>query len=459
MNDGMNEMKINRDKECRRPVFVFLFGLLMILIFVRYVLQVQFPWEILLLLAAMIALLGDRDEIIAMAICCIPLYTSLQYIYAVAICMIFYLIKFRNDLRVDGAVFPVILMLVWEWLHCFDEYSSMMGAVRALIPLVLCAFLMFCPQGRISFPFVARTLAICVAAMCMIVLSKLLVASGFNFAKAFSNMQRLGMSSQETDVVGADFNPNFLGFVCIVASTGLIQLRLSRQGKKLDLAIVVFLLLCGLLTLSRTFLLCLVLMIALFVVANTNNIMKLLKQIGAVIGLGLVLLLIMLLVFPDTIEDWVSRFQVADITSGRLALMARYHERIFENPDIYLFGMGIQSVTDKVVMRFGAGKILGTVVPHNAIQEMIFCWGIPGLLMFVIFLCAMVASAKRRNPAIRLLNYIPLILLMVKIQAGQLITTPSNVLILGFVYLSMCHSFEKSEAHSTIDVRSDLSYE
>lgn len=418
-----------------------LFGILMVLVFIRYVLQVPFPWEILLAVVAVIALLGDRDELIAMCLCCIPLYTSLQYIYAVAICMAVYILKYHEDIRVDSGILPILLMLAWEWLHCFGEYSSVMGAIRALVPLIFCGFLMFCPRDRINYAFVSRTLAVCVSAMCLIVLSKLLVDAGFNVSKAFSNMQRLGTANKESDVMGADFNPNFLGFICIIASTGLLQLLINRQGQKFDMVMVVFLLLCGLLTLSRTYLACLAIMIGLFVIANARSVTQLAKQIGAAAGLALVIFLAVLLLFPETIEDWVGRFQVADITSGRLDLMARYNDRIFANPDIYMFGLGIQSVTDKVIARFGSAKILGTVVPHNAIQEMIFCWGIPGLLLFVVFLCSLVASAKRKNPNIKLLNYIPLILLLIKIQAGQLITTPANLLIISQAYLSMCNEF------------------
>ena len=434
-------MGIYMKKQNTHQLFKFLFGVLLALIFVRYVLQIAFPWEILLALVAIIAVLGDRDEIIAMCVCCVPLYTSLQYIYALLICMVFYAVKFREDLRIDGGIFPVIVMLVWELLHCFDPYSSVLGGIRALVPLIFCTFLMFCPREQISYPFVVRSFAFCVAGMCLIVLSKLLAASGFNVAQAFANMQRLGTASENAEVIGADFNPNFLGFVCIIASTGLLQLKISGQSRKYDMAYIAFLLLCGLLTLSRTFLVCLALMAVLFILTNRNNIGKALKMTGGVLVAVLAVCLVMLAAFPNMIENWIARFQVADITAGRLDLMALFHKRIFEAPDIYLFGIGIQSVTAKVIARFGAGKILGTVVPHNAVQEMVFCWGIPGLLLMIIFLCTLVTSAKRKNPNARLINYIPLILLLVKIQAGQLLTTPSNMLIIALTYLSMCYPF------------------
>lgn len=438
-------MKIRIQKKNNRHIFWMLFALLITLIFVRYVLRISFPWVVFLGVVAAIALVGDRDEIIAMCLCCIPLYSSLQYIYALAICMFFYVVKFHDDIRINCWIVPILLMLLWEWLHCFDRYSSVMGAVRALTPLIFCTMLMFCRKDRIHYPFAIRTLAICVSLMCVIVLSKLLVESRFNIAKAFTNMQRLGMTAENMEATGAEFNPNYLGFLCIICSTGLLQLRMSNQKQKNDMAIVVFLLVCGLLTMSRTFLLCLALMIVLLVLAYGINFRKMLKMLGSVAGVGLVVMVVLLVFFPETAENWAARFQVADITSGRMVLMELYHERIFSSPRIYLYGIGMQSVTQKVEHLFGTRKILGTVVPHNAIQEMIFCWGIPGLILFIYFILALIASAKRKNPGMKLINYVPLLLLLVKIQAGQLISTPPNMLIIAVTYLSMCHGFHNKE--------------
>lgn len=431
-------MRINIKKQRKRAAFSCLFGLLMVMIFVRYVLQIMFPWELLLVIVAMLALVGDQNEIIAMCLCGAPLYTSMQYIYAVVICLALYILKYGKELRINSHIMPVILLLLWEWLHSFDRYSSAVGAVRAMVPLLLCAFLMCCPRDKIDYAFVSRVFALCTSVMCLIVLSKIVIGAGFNLQLAFSNMQRFGMSGSATESLGADFNPNFLGFLCILGITAMFQLRLEKEGKLSDMVMAIFLMLCGLMTLSRTYLLCLVLMAMLLVVANGFSVKKLLKLSAGAVACGALLFLILLLFFPAVVEDWVGRFQVADITSGRLELMARYHERIFEHADIYMFGIGIQSVTDKVVARFGPSKILGTVVPHNSIQEMIFCWGIPGLLMFIVFLCSMVKSARQKNPEIRLLNYIPLILLLIKTQAGQLISTPANVMLLSLTYLSMC---------------------
>ena len=66
----MNQLGQNKHY---RTLFFSMLIILLGLCFLRYALQIDFPRGILLALAVLIALLGDRDEIIAMCICCIPL--------------------------------------------------------------------------------------------------------------------------------------------------------------------------------------------------------------------------------------------------------------------------------------------------------------------------------------------------------------------------------------------------
>lgn len=429
----------------KRRRFFVLFGVLMMLVFIRYVLQVPLPWATLLLMVMAIGLLGDRDEIIAICVCCIPLYTSFQYIYGLGACMVLYIIRFRDDLRINTAIFPMLLILGWELLHCFDGYSSIMGGIRAMIPLLFCTFLMFCPREKLNYPFVIRVLATCVCIMCGIVLSKLLLEAGFDIRRAFADMRRLGFDSEDVDVVGADFNPNFLGYLCILASTGLIQMRMDGRGRRRELVMIGFMLTCGTLTLSRTYLVCLALMAGLFLLTQRKDIRKIMKACGQILAAGLGILVVLAIFFPAMLEEFFARFQVEDITSGRTTLVEIFNERIFSHPSIYLFGVGSQSLTAKMQGIFGMEMYLGTVVPHNAIQELLLCWGFPGLILMIWFICGMIATARRKDPGTTLINYIPLIVFLVKIQAGQLVTTPQNMLCLSVAYLSMCHPFGKAE--------------
>jgi len=54
----------------------------------------------------------------------------------------------------------------------------------------------------------------------------------------------------------------------------------------------------------------------------------------------------------------------------------------------------------------------------------------------------MIVRAKKHSNVKGLINYIPLILLLVKVQVGQLITSFPTMLTFSLAYLSMCADFD-----------------
>ena len=79
-------------------------------------------------------------------------------------------------------------------------------------------------------------------------------------------------------------------------------------------------------------------------------------------------------------------------------------------------------------------------VCHNGTQEVLVCWGLPGLIMFVWYIVEMI---KRKPKGLKrgIVNYIPLVLLLVAAQAGQLLTSGNKLLAFGLVYISLCYDF------------------
>jgi hypothetical protein len=82
-----------------------------------------------------------------------------------------------------------------------------------------------------------------------------------------------------------------------------------------------------------------------------------------------------------------------------------------------------------------------SVAPHDAINEIIMAWGIPGFIIFCSFLFFLIKGAKKKNPHMRLVNYIPFLIIVMKALAGHWITSGYTMLATAFAYLSMCHDF------------------
>lgn len=433
-------------KKHSRVMFWTLLSILLGLCIVRYALQVSFPRVILLGMVILIAALGDRDEIVAVCICCIPLHTSLHYAYAVLISVVIYIVKFSENMKMNSLVMVFAAMLVWELMHCFGQPFSIPAFISDCVPLLLLlALLLCCNADQFDYAFIVRALVVSVAAMCTLLLCKVVYLAKFDLVAAFANLQRLGLDSEETKenlaVLGGDMNPNTLGIMCVLAMTGLLQLRQAGQKKMADLVMVIVLLIFGVLTSSRTYLVCLALMGVLLLFSQTGSISRKLKFVGAVVLVILLALGLLYLLFPALLEYYLGRFQVQDLTTGRMDLLAAYHEFIVSDPKVMFFGIGLQNFYTKVLDIYR----VAAVVPHNAIQELIIAWGIPGLIMFLVLWLGMILCSRRCNKNQRLINYIPFLVILLKAQAGQMLDSPYTMLAFSYAYLSMCANLKVPE--------------
>lgn len=426
----------SQNKRSRR-LFHGLLALLLTLCVTRYSLQINIPQGILLAIALLIALVGDQDEIIAMCVCCIPLHSSFEYAFAVLGGVVLYVVRFGSRIRFNRTIAPVCLMILWELMHCFGKPFSIVQFVGRCVPLLLIAVLMCSEERKFDYDFIVRAFVLSIAAMCISLIGKLLFVADFNLLRMISNLQRLGLDSDEAKqslmVSGGEVNPNTLGIVCVLGIAGLMQLSTAGRRKKMDGLLLCVLLMFGVMTSSRTFLVCLAFAALLVLFAQRGSI---LRKVRFLIGLALTAALalgILYLIMPTLIEYYIGRFYESDLTTGRMDLMGAYHDFIISNAEILFFGAGLHDFGIKVLETYQ----VTTHVPHNGIQELIVAWGLPGLGLFAALFAAMTISSRRVCRRQGLIHYIPLLVVLLKVQAGQMLTSPYTMLAFSYAYLSM----------------------
>ena len=430
----MNKIRIKLNKNW---AFYSLFALMMLLVFVRYVFQIDFPPIILLAIAILMSFFGNRDMIIASCLMCIPLTTAFQYTYAMLFSLILFAIKYKNEIKINLSIIPVLLLVLWELSHGFAFDFSPKRLVVMFIPYLFCGILMWQEARKIDYGFAVRSFALCTCVMCVTLLGMLAAQSGFDFAAMFKNMQRLGGQTENSGTVSLTINPNSLGVLCVLAISGLLQLVTTGQKKRGDLLMMILMLVCGTMTMSRTYLALLLIMVLLFWFAQEGSIKKKLRYVLMALGIGAVAIAVLSALFPEVLETFAKRFDVSDITTGRSALLMDYHKFFVSNPKVMFFGIGLTDFSKRIVSEYA----VSFNVPHNGIQEALIAWGIPGFVMFLLFMGTMLWRAAESVQRLRLLNCIPLILLLAKIQAGQMITSDYTMLALSYAYLSLSHDF------------------
>lgn len=421
--------------------------ILLLLVFARYVLQWNIPRALLLLPVAVIACVGTRDQIVAACFCCIPLYTSFQYVFALSILILAYLFRFPKQFRLNVYVLPVLLMVLWESLHMIGaEDVSLKLFVGNFVPIGFCAFILCCDTKQIDYPYIIRVLAASVLCVCGFLLLKVLFSDGVAGFEAFMKLQyRLGEESRDVELVGLYFNPNTLAYICLHAGIGLIQLILSQRYRKLDFLLLAMLLFFGLVTLSRTYLVCVALVVVLLVLDYPCE-WKLKKKIVAYLCVAaLICAALMFAVFPTLMLSFMKRIFTKGPGVGRGELFVQYMVHSFSSLENFFYGTGLHGMHDKLM------ALYETNVPHNGIQEILVAWGLPGLVLFAGHLGAMWMRGRRDVAKPKLLHYLPLLILLVKVQFGQIISSHITLLMLAMCSLSIGYDFYGSKETQEIE--------
>lgn len=428
----------------RHKRFYFLLGILLALIFLRYAFFIGIPRAVFVAVIVCTALFADKNELLALYVCCIPLHESIDLFFSLAFISMIYVFKLFKEIRLHTDVFLVLLMIFWELLHCLWQDFSPVTFVANVLPLGVLALVMSTDMSGVDFPFIARSFAAVTLATFLTLVTRVIYFSGFDIARAVSGLQRLGMDARSvsgTSLAGGQINPNTLGVIGVLAISGLMHLVLRKQGRKSDLLVSGALVVCGALTASRTYLVCLVFMAGLLVVCREGTVVQKTKFLGKVAGFGLVALLVMYILFPDLLIYYIGRFFVRDITTGRDMLMVLYHEFIMSNLHVLLLGIGMQNYKTKLTVDYR----VYVNVPHNSVQELVIAWGLPGIVMIGALIWFMFRSSRRSRNYDRLLGAIPLLVLLLKSLAGQLLCSSYTMLAFSYAFISMSWNYRKKE--------------
>jgi hypothetical protein len=176
-------------------------------------------------------------------------------------------------------------------------------------------------------------------------------------------------------------------------------------------------------------------MLCVFLLVTSNGgLRKKLKFLLSVVWVLVISLTLMYLIFPETLNMFIQRFNVDDISSGRNALLSVYNVYIFSSVKSLFWGLGSINLGEKVL-----DLSISDNVPHNGIQEIMVAWGIIGLLLFIGMIFVMIRRSKQENPHQSWTNYALLIVLLAKIMVGQVVTSNYTMLSFALIYLSLCH--------------------
>ena len=441
MEPQQTNPKINR--------FVFCCGMALMIasIFARNILDISIPVIVVLAIGALTALIATREEMIALIIACIPMSAGFQYKYLIFVCIVIYAVRFYKDIKFNSAILPLLFMMVWDLIHGIFYPFVLSEFLRGFAELIFCTFLMLIIPKKIDYKLISRLLAISSICMMLIVLLNLLEQTNYNFEEIFVGTYRFGVGDESVKNYGVNYNANALGLIANLSIAGLLQLIVAKKHNIFDYLLIVILVMFGVMTMSRAFLICLVLILAMFAVSGVPTFASKLRRLLLIALIVVLLVTLVLALMPNVYETFAARFKVDDVTNGRSDLFAFYMDHLLSSPKHILFGVGRQGYGDIIADMYTGVYVGGDTemnVCHNGTQELLVCWGFPGLLLFAWFIVEMI-NKKPKGIKRGIVNYIPLVLILVAAQAGQLITGGTTLMALSFAYVSLCHDFGSGE--------------
>lgn len=403
------------------------------LISLRTVWGISIPVHILLVVSVIPAIIGNKSQMIAFAMCCIPFSSAFQYKYALLIYIFFLIVKRRGKIKLNHVMFSVFLMMLWELFHGFYGVFSFVEYLKDFAELLLLVTIVSINIENIDYKLIIRSLAYCTIAVCLVILSFQVKESGWNI---FSNITsfRFGIGNANMENYSLSFNPNRLGFMCNLSLCGIFILYNRKECNAFDMVAIVLLVVFGLSTLSRTYVVCLAVILFCFLFSLEGDIQRKLLSVLFIGLLSILVLFVLYNYFPKMMESLIDRFQERDITNGRSVLFDFYNKHIWSSIVFCLFGVGLQDYSQKISSIYNRD----ITVCHNGYQELWVVWGIVGVLLFLYLMYALIVSVNKKQMKKSFVQYIPMILLLISILAGQFISGEIVLLSLSFIYVCLC---------------------
>ena len=360
-----------------------------------------------------------------------PLSSGISSTYIVAIALVIILIKQNKRIQWNfcGVICLLAIMII-EILSGFRGMFSIFEYIR-FIGVFIFSFLMIIDldtnyqyEKMINYYIIGFWVAM--ASILGQMLNVYNLSEILTLGVRFGNTRQILNMTNEGMIIY--YNPNGLSTLAL-QTIFLCLLQFKKTKKNLYLLSFFGALLFGIMTQSRTFILALIICTLLYFAFSCRNIKSAFKAVVVFISTTFLSINILYAIVPNYINQLLLRFQSVDISNGRTDIMSFYFEEMFKHIDRLILGVGLQSYSEKYNFDMSA---------HNATQEVLIIWGIIGLFIVVLLFAVGIKVARKKNPNITLVQYVPLLATLIILQSGQGFLDRSGMLRMTIMFAVLC---------------------
>lgn len=394
-----------------------LIGLILVIEFIN---NLFFPIPTLLICAFIIIVFAivDRSLIIGLFGMLIPICSGNVLYFLNVIFMVSFIIKNYKDIKLNFSLVLVLIISIFESVHVFINLSNGYSeSIIYLIGFILCLFSFGIITSTVKyFNKVKSFYFFIIGYITFSLITAIKYYQEFGTLNTSDNVKRFGFSTEVSDNDPSQLliNPNTIGIYSAFIIIGLLVLVYLKKIRVnfLNVLILFFALLIGMLTVSRTFILILIICLGVCIVLNMD------KKYSYLFILG-VITMISMLWNSTLVSNIKSRiFDTNDISGSRFDIYSQYVKIFLENNKVFLFGVGMQDYPEKMQKY----NLLVNSSTHNIELESIAIWGIIGLLtvlglfLYVIISCI---DFEEKDLRVLIIKILPLVCVFISAQFGQ----------------------------------------
>ncbi len=372
---------------------------------------------------------------IACVICfLIPLTSGITvlYIYGYAVLMI--LIKSKNHKM--GVYIPLIAIFLYEIIMMLIVDVTQINLIIGYsLVIFLLLYLMDSDEVNTKSACVAYVFGAVVLLLCVFTTA----IQNSSLASVLSGSVRIGAYEGIDNIGGVALvseNANSLAYFALVAIFIAFSLlnKFKVVGKTLLIVSMIILAVIALFTVSRTFILCLIILFVLeFLVAfNFKNKMKVLVVVSIVLAIGIPYLQQKTQIF----ESFALRFEEDTVSTGgsRTDIFIEYMGFLRDNPLRLIFGTGATFYKEAC----GLSRSM-----HNGLQQILVAYGLLGFFPMIAMLVRPIVKFFKQNK-FKMIRIMPLIAVVLFIQTIQFLN-PCN-LVLPYAVAILCMKIPDTES-------------
>lgn len=319
------------------------------------------------------------------------------------------LVKKECKIRI-GMYLPILGVIIIEILDTIKYGIDNVELVYLVFYMLAATYAVDCHVFQDEEETYIYGYSTCTIAAIALVVIREISELGLNYI--FTYNVRFGANTNGRVVT--NFNSNELGLYCVVAICLLMVLNLKRN-KKSAFAMAVLLSMLGLVSISRTFIMLMVVSWLFYLILSKKSITK-----GLAVAIAFSIAFLVVQSLAPNFVDWIKNYFVArsHTSGGRMNLVVDYFNWSFADMWTILFGYSEYYT-----------QILNSTAAHNGIQEIMVCWGIVGLVICFLWFDMLIrysCNGIRKS----LDQWLPALVFFAFIQSVQLFTMHGYLLLM-----------------------------